>query len=139
VNFTRFYGFTECCLGIAYLSWPIGIINDILEGMMYVTSSGIPVYGLYTLPYGWPTVRAWSKKSYCRIPWSHSGIIGGSTLTNRQMTTSHALQDCPLRRALTKDIWPNGVNLQDLLYGDRADLQRTAEYIRRAGLTVEKK
>jgi hypothetical protein len=53
------------------------------------------------------------------------------------MTTSHALQDCPLREALRKYIWPNGVNLQDQLYGDRADMQRTAEYIRRTGLTVK--
>jgi hypothetical protein len=46
---------------------------------------------------------------------------------------SHILQDCPLREALRKDIWPNGVNLQDQLYGDGEDMQRTAEYIRRAG------
>jgi hypothetical protein len=30
-----------------------------------------------------------------------------------------------------KDIWPNGVNLQDQLYGDRADMPRAAEYIQR--------
>jgi hypothetical protein len=41
--------------------------------------------------------------------------------------------DCEILR---KDIWPNGVNLQNQLYGDRADMQRTAEYIRRAGWTV---
>jgi hypothetical protein len=54
------------------------------------------------------------------------------------MTTNHAhvLQDCPLREALRKDIWPNGVNLQNQMYGDRVDMHRTAEYIRRAGLTV---
>jgi hypothetical protein len=40
------------------------------------------------------------------------------------MTTSHALQDCPLREALRKDIWPNSVNLQNQLYGDRVDMQR---------------
>jgi hypothetical protein len=33
------------------------------------------------------------------------------------MTTSHVLQDCPLREALRKDIWPNGVNLQNQPYG----------------------
>jgi hypothetical protein len=32
------------------------------------------------------------------------------------MTTSQVLQDCPLREALRKDIWPNGVNLQYQLY-----------------------
>jgi hypothetical protein len=42
-----------------------------------------------------------------------------------------------VREALRKDIWPNGGNLQDQLYGDRADMLRTAEYIRRAGLTVK--
>jgi hypothetical protein len=43
----------------------------------------------------------------------------------------------PLREALRKDIiWPNGVYLQKQLYGDRVDMQWTAEYIRRAGLTV---
>jgi hypothetical protein len=34
---------------------------------------------------------------------------------------SHVLQDCPLREALRRDIWPDGVNQQDQLYGDRAD------------------
>jgi hypothetical protein len=37
----------------------------------------------------------------------------------------------------TRDIWPNGVNLQNQQYGYTADMQRTVEYIRRAGLTVK--
>jgi hypothetical protein len=55
------------------------------------------------------------------------------------MSMSHVLQDSPLCEALRKDIWPNGVNLQDQMQGDRADMQRTAEYIRRVGLTALKK
>jgi hypothetical protein len=34
------------------------------------------------------------------------------------MTTNHVLQACPLREALRKDIWPNGINLQNQLYGE---------------------
>jgi hypothetical protein len=41
--------------------------------------------------------------------------------------TTDVLQYSPLREALRKDIWPNGVNLQDQLYGDGVDMQRTAE------------
>jgi hypothetical protein len=37
------------------------------------------------------------------------------------MTTSHVLQACALREPLRKGIWPNGVNLQDQLYGGRVD------------------
>jgi hypothetical protein len=37
------------------------------------------------------------------------------------MTSSHVFQDCPLREALRKDTWPNGVNLQDQLHLDRGE------------------
>jgi hypothetical protein len=56
------------------------------------------------------------------------------------MTTSHVvLQNCPLRDALRKDIWPNGVNLQDQLYADRADMQMTAENIPTSGIDRREK
>jgi hypothetical protein len=70
----------------------------------------------------------------------HKYLIGDTdqcSCNTGPMTMSHVLQDCPLREALRKDIWGNGVNLHDQLYGDRADMQWTAEYIRRAGLTVK--
>jgi hypothetical protein len=61
-------------------------------------------------------------------------------MQDRWQRAMYSNKDWPLHKALRKDIWPNGVDLQDQLYGDGADMQtkwqRTAEYIWRAGLTV---
>ena len=52
------------------------------------------------------------------------------------MDTEHLLQTCPTHEELRKEIWPNAKQLREKLYGNLEDLRRTADFVRRAGITI---
>ena len=52
------------------------------------------------------------------------------------MDTEHLLQSCPTHEELRKEIWPNAKQLREKLYGNLEDLRRTADFVRRAGVTI---
>jgi len=65
--------------------------------------------------------------------------IGQSDLCPCQtdsMTTEHLLQKCPLHEGLRQQIWTEQTPLARKLFGGLADLQRTASFIREAGVTI---
>ena len=51
-------------------------------------------------------------------------------------TPEHILQDCPTFRALRCQLWPDGADMRQKLWGSRQDLEQTADYIRATGLNV---
>ena len=52
------------------------------------------------------------------------------------MNTEHLLQRCPSHATLRNQIWPHPTELRRQLYGTLEDLQRTANFVRRAGVTI---
>ena len=52
------------------------------------------------------------------------------------MDTEHLLQSCPTHEELRKEIWPNAKQLREKLYSNLEDLRRTADFVRRAGVTI---
>ena len=51
-------------------------------------------------------------------------------------TTEHLLQSCPLHEALRKRIWPDHKAMTQKLYGCLTDLQRTAAFTVKTGLSI---
>ena len=52
------------------------------------------------------------------------------------MNTEHILQHCPAHEELRREIWPEPQQLRTQLFGPLEDLRRTAEFVRRAGITI---
>lgn len=52
------------------------------------------------------------------------------------MTTEHLLQSCPLHDGLRHQIWAEETTVQRKLYGSLEDLQRTATFAQRAGVSI---
>ncbi|KAK7088534.1 hypothetical protein V1264_022444 [Littorina saxatilis] len=52
------------------------------------------------------------------------------------MTTEHLLQTCPLHDGLRSQIWAEATTVQGKLYGSLDDLQRTATFARRTGVSI---
>ena len=53
-----------------------------------------------------------------------------------KMTTEHFLQHCPLHVGLRGDTWPENRPLRERLYGDLAELKRTAAFVTASGVDV---
>jgi len=68
-----------------------------------------------------------------RLKISHTDQCECSTAAQ---TPEHVLEDCPLHRALRRQIWPVPVTLQDKLWGSAMELRRTAEFIMATELSV---
>ena len=52
------------------------------------------------------------------------------------MDTEHLLQHCPAHEELRNNTWPEPPNMKTQLYGTQEDLERTAGFVRRAGVTI---
>ncbi|KAK7092397.1 hypothetical protein V1264_008145 [Littorina saxatilis] len=52
------------------------------------------------------------------------------------MTTEHLLQTCPLHDGHGSQIWAEATTVQGKLYGSLDDLQRTATFARRTGVSI---
>ena len=52
------------------------------------------------------------------------------------MNTEHLLQYCPAHKELRKETWPDEQDLRTKLFGTLEDLRRTADFVRRAGVTI---
>lgn len=52
------------------------------------------------------------------------------------MTTEHLLQSCPLQDGLRRQIWMEKTTVQGKLFGSLEDLQRTATFAQRAGVSI---
>ncbi|KAK7116490.1 hypothetical protein V1264_002161 [Littorina saxatilis] len=52
------------------------------------------------------------------------------------MTTEHLLQTCPLHDGLRSQIWAEATTVQGKLYSSLDDLQRTATFARRTGVSI---
>ena len=51
-------------------------------------------------------------------------------------TSEHILQTCPRLHTLRESIWPDATPLQTKLFGERGELERTAEFVRLAKIKV---
>ena len=52
------------------------------------------------------------------------------------MTTEHLLQSCPLHDGLRRQIWTEETTVQGKLYGGLEDLQRTATFAQKTGVSI---
>ena len=52
------------------------------------------------------------------------------------MAAEHLLQHCQLHDAVRRDMWPEPIRLRDKLYGNLAELRRTATFVRAAGFSI---
>ena len=51
-------------------------------------------------------------------------------------TAEHILESCPIYHQERRDVWPEDTTLQTKLYGSYHQLERTADFISRTGLTL---
>ena len=56
--------------------------------------------------------------------------------SNEDQTTKHILQSCRMLEDLRKQFWPQPTTEAQKLYGDLTDLQCTAAFITRSGLSI---
>ena len=52
------------------------------------------------------------------------------------MSTEHFFQRCRLHEGPRGDTWPEGRPLREKLYGDLAELKRTAAFVRATGVDI---
>ena len=51
-------------------------------------------------------------------------------------TAEHILQRCPLLRTARTNVWPTSVQLHTKLYGSKEELDKTATFVLKTGLSV---
>ena len=52
------------------------------------------------------------------------------------MIAEHILQDCLQHAELRKEIWPMSVDLREKLYGGKEFLKKTANFVKKSGISV---
>ena len=64
------------------------------------------------------------------------GESGQCPCQTDNMTTEHLLQECPLHSALRQSIWIEPIAVDRKLYGSIGELQCTASFVQRTGVSI---